>query len=102
MCNVWQHGQCMGIRNEDAVKADHYYCEQCRPDLHVELLKYAAVTPSSLPLLTIPLDDCLGDSPSGPETVTHLLIPILMPRPRTVTLARILRAIKNPRSGEIR
>src|SRR5712671_1765395 len=45
-CNVWQHGQCMGIGNEDAVKADHYYCEQCRPDLHVELLKYAAALPA--------------------------------------------------------
>ncbi|KAI0301027.1 hypothetical protein B0F90DRAFT_1810241 [Multifurca ochricompacta] len=44
-CNVWQHGQCMGIRNEDAVKEDHYYCEQCRPDLHVELLKRLAKRP---------------------------------------------------------
>jgi len=24
------------------VKEDHYYCEKCRPDLHVELLKYGA------------------------------------------------------------
>ena len=31
----------MGIRSEDAVKEDHYYCEKCRPDLHIELLKYA-------------------------------------------------------------
>jgi hypothetical protein len=31
----------MGIRSEDAVKEDHYYCEKCRPDLHTELLKYA-------------------------------------------------------------
>ena len=37
----------MGIRNEDAVKADHYFCEKCRPDLHVELLKYVASTPTS-------------------------------------------------------
>ncbi|KAI0279343.1 hypothetical protein BGY98DRAFT_969102 [Russula aff. rugulosa BPL654] len=44
-CNVWQHGQCMGIRNEDAVKADHYFCEKCRPDLHVELLKRLAKRP---------------------------------------------------------
>jgi hypothetical protein len=43
----------MGIRNEDAVKADHYFCEKCRPDLHVELLKYAAPIPTSLcPLMT--------------------------------------------------
>ncbi|KAH8988090.1 hypothetical protein EDB92DRAFT_1079801 [Lactarius akahatsu] len=44
-CNVWQHGQCMGIRSEDAVKEDHYYCEQCRPDLHTELLKRLAKRP---------------------------------------------------------
>jgi hypothetical protein len=31
----------MGIRSEDAVKEDHYYCEKCRPDMHTELLKYA-------------------------------------------------------------
>ena len=43
----------MGIRNEDAVKADHYFCEKCRPDLHVELLKYAALTPASI----VPTDD---------------------------------------------
>ncbi|KAH9046554.1 hypothetical protein EDB84DRAFT_1466277 [Lactarius hengduanensis] len=41
-CNVWQHGQCMGIRSEDLVREDDYYCEQCRPDLHVELLKRLA------------------------------------------------------------
>ena len=52
-CNVWQHGQCMGIRNEDAVKADHYFCEKCRPDLHVELIKYAAPIRISL----LPTDD---------------------------------------------
>ncbi|KAI0245580.1 hypothetical protein BJV78DRAFT_1261820 [Lactifluus subvellereus] len=35
----------MGIRNEDAVKEGHYFCEQCRPDLHVELLKRLAKRP---------------------------------------------------------
>jgi PHD finger protein len=100
MCNVWQHGQCMGIRNEDAVKADHYYCEKCRPDLHVELLKYAAPTPTSLcPLTTI--SNRLGDSLSGLGTVIHPQTRIPMQRPRTASLARILRPIKSLRNGEI-
>ena len=44
----------MGIRSEDAVKEDHYFCEQCRPELHVELLKYARSSLSSLrpPIVT--------------------------------------------------
>lgn len=65
----------MGIRNEDAVKADHYFCEKCRPDLHVELLKYAAPTPTSLcPLMT--MFNHLGDSLSGLETDIHPPTPI--------------------------
>lgn len=91
----------MGIRNEDAVKADHYFCEKCRPDLHVELLKYAALTPTSLcPLTTIFTH--LGDSLSGLETAIHPPTPILTRRPRTASLARILQPIKNPRNGETR
>lgn len=37
-CKVWQHGICVNLRPEDAADQD-YYCEQCRPDLHVDLLK---------------------------------------------------------------
>lgn len=36
-CNVWQHAQCMDVPEDDV--PDHYYCEQCEPSLHVELLK---------------------------------------------------------------
>ncbi|KAF8578025.1 hypothetical protein K439DRAFT_1663964 [Ramaria rubella] len=36
-CKVWQHGICVNL-SEDAQDQD-YYCEQCRPDLHVDLLK---------------------------------------------------------------
>ncbi|KAF8495872.1 hypothetical protein JB92DRAFT_1085662 [Gautieria morchelliformis] len=36
-CKVWQHGICVNL-SEDAKDQD-YYCEQCRPDLHVDLLK---------------------------------------------------------------
>jgi hypothetical protein len=90
----------MGIRNEDAVKADHYFCEKCRPDLHVELLKYAASMPTSLGPLTI--FNHLGDSLNGLGTGIHPPTPIPIQRLRTASLARILRLIKNPRNGETR
>ncbi|CCL98685.1 uncharacterized protein FIBRA_00687 [Fibroporia radiculosa] len=38
MCKAWQHGQCMGFANIASLP-QHYYCEQCRPDLYTELLK---------------------------------------------------------------
>lgn len=40
-CKVWQHGPCMGYQTEAQIPEDDYYCEQCRPDMHIELLKYA-------------------------------------------------------------
>lgn len=33
MCKVWQHGGCVGIKNED-MSPDEYFCELCRPSLH--------------------------------------------------------------------
>ncbi|KAI9732946.1 MAG: hypothetical protein M1818_007379 [Claussenomyces sp. TS43310] len=33
MCKVWQHGGCVGIKNED-MSPDEYFCELCRKDLH--------------------------------------------------------------------
>ncbi|KAF9012365.1 hypothetical protein BDQ17DRAFT_1343753 [Cyathus striatus] len=44
-CKVWQHGLCMGYQSEDQVHDDDYYCEQCRPELHVDLLKKLAKKP---------------------------------------------------------
>ncbi|KAF8829194.1 hypothetical protein HHX47_DHR3001093 [Lentinula edodes] len=38
-CKVWQHGLCMGFESEDQLHDGDYYCEQCRPDMHVDLLK---------------------------------------------------------------
>jgi len=90
----------MGIRNEDAVKADHYFCEQCRPDLHVELLKYAPATSISFRSLTIIPNLYIGDSLSGPETVIRPLIRIPTLHPRTASPDRTLQAIKNLRNGE--
>jgi PHD-finger len=33
MCKVWQHGGCVGIKNED-MSPEEYFCELCRKDLH--------------------------------------------------------------------
>ncbi|KAI0047757.1 hypothetical protein FA95DRAFT_1190226 [Auriscalpium vulgare] len=44
-CHCWQHGLCMGFESEDQLPKDDYLCEQCRPDLHVELLKKLARRP---------------------------------------------------------
>ncbi len=32
-CKVWQHGGCVGIKNED-MSPEEYFCELCRKDLH--------------------------------------------------------------------
>jgi hypothetical protein len=39
-CSVWQHGLCMGYEAVELLHNDAYHCEQCRPDLHHDLLKY--------------------------------------------------------------
>jgi len=31
----------MGYESEDQLHDDDYYCEQCRPELHPDILKYA-------------------------------------------------------------
>ncbi|KAF5326593.1 hypothetical protein D9611_000254 [Ephemerocybe angulata] len=41
-CKVWQHGPCMGYMTEDQVEDEDYFCEQCRPEQHVDLLKRLA------------------------------------------------------------
>jgi hypothetical protein len=33
MCQVWQHGGCVGIMAVDA-SPENYFCERCRPELH--------------------------------------------------------------------
>ncbi|KAI9277860.1 hypothetical protein BY458DRAFT_504258 [Sporodiniella umbellata] len=37
-CEVWQHCECMGLEEEDI--PDQYFCEQCRPEDHVEIRGY--------------------------------------------------------------
>lgn len=45
-CKCWQHCICMGMRTEDDCP-DVYFCEQCRPELHIPLLRLLSVLPAS-------------------------------------------------------
>ncbi|MCO5589748.1 hypothetical protein L7F22_043717 [Adiantum nelumboides] len=44
-CKCWQHCICMGMMTESQCP-DVYYCEQCRPELHVPLLRLLGVLPT--------------------------------------------------------
>ena len=44
-CLVWQHMTCMGI--DEPPDEEDYFCEQCRPDLHLHLLKCVSQTPTN-------------------------------------------------------
>jgi len=37
-CLVWQHNVCMGEPEDEEDVPDHYFCEECRPEEHVETL----------------------------------------------------------------
>ncbi|KAI9696909.1 MAG: hypothetical protein M1820_007984 [Bogoriella megaspora] len=37
-CEVWQHNICMGLPEEEDQQPDSYFCEQCKPENHKELL----------------------------------------------------------------
>ncbi|EJD02927.1 uncharacterized protein FOMMEDRAFT_140728 [Fomitiporia mediterranea MF3/22] len=41
-CLTWQHGPCMGFSQESEIPEGVYYCEQCKPEDHVELLRKLA------------------------------------------------------------
>jgi len=41
-CTVWQHNDCMEVSVFDDELSDHYWCEECDPDSHTELLMAAA------------------------------------------------------------
>lgn len=45
-CKCWQHCICMGMNNEEDCP-DVYYCEQCKPELHIPLLRLLGVLPTS-------------------------------------------------------
>ncbi|RMD44855.1 hypothetical protein DV735_g446, partial [Chaetothyriales sp. CBS 134920] len=37
-CSAWQHNDCMGLSNEYAKTNKTYFCEQCQPEKHKDLL----------------------------------------------------------------
>ncbi|KAL9593703.1 MAG: hypothetical protein Q9179_005743 [Wetmoreana sp. 5 TL-2023] len=37
-CEAWQHNECMEVSLNDDELPEQYFCEQCRPDLHGDLL----------------------------------------------------------------
>ncbi|KAL8833116.1 MAG: hypothetical protein Q9170_004498 [Blastenia crenularia] len=37
-CDAWQHNECMEMSLDDNELPEQYFCEQCRPDLHQDLL----------------------------------------------------------------
>lgn len=38
-CEVWQHNVCMGVTDDDEELPEHYFCEQCRPEEHLETVQ---------------------------------------------------------------
>lgn len=44
-CKCWQHCACMGMHTEEDCP-DVYFCEQCRPENHVDLLRSLGFLPS--------------------------------------------------------
>lgn len=43
-CKCWQHCVCMGMHTEEDCP-DVYYCEQCKPELHIPLLRALGLLP---------------------------------------------------------
>jgi hypothetical protein len=41
-CDAWQHNECMHVSVFDDELDDHYWCEQCAPELHTVLLANVA------------------------------------------------------------
>ena len=41
-CSAWQHNICMGISENADELPEHYFCEQCKPEDHKELLAHMA------------------------------------------------------------
>jgi len=37
-CEAWQHNFCMDVTEDDDQLPDEYYCEQCKPENHKELI----------------------------------------------------------------
>ncbi|OKL55746.1 hypothetical protein UA08_08973 [Talaromyces atroroseus] len=41
-CSAWQHNDCMGLEFPKGQEPDQYFCEQCKPENHRELLEKMA------------------------------------------------------------
>ncbi|KAF3401186.1 Transcription factor bye1 [Talaromyces pinophilus] len=41
-CSAWQHNDCMGLTFAKGEEPDEYFCEQCKPENHKELLEKMA------------------------------------------------------------
>ncbi|EED23412.1 PHD finger domain protein, putative [Talaromyces stipitatus ATCC 10500] len=41
-CSAWQHNDCMGLTFAKGEEPEEYYCEQCKPENHRELLEKMA------------------------------------------------------------
>lgn len=41
-CSAWQHNICMGISENADELPEHYFCEQCKPEDHKQLLAQMA------------------------------------------------------------
>lgn len=49
-CQVWQHGFCVGFESEEEVP-EVYFCEKCRPELHLVMLRPSGKTSRYIPHL---------------------------------------------------
>lgn len=38
-CTVWQHNICMGYPDDEEDVPEHYFCEECRPEEHMETIQ---------------------------------------------------------------
>ncbi|KAM3415463.1 putative histone deacetylase complex subunit cti6 [Cercospora zeina] len=38
-CTVWQHNVCMGVHDDEDDVPEHYFCEECRPQEHLETVQ---------------------------------------------------------------
>ncbi|KAA8909904.1 hypothetical protein TRICI_004341 [Trichomonascus ciferrii] len=47
-CHVWQHGFCVGFKQEEDVP-DVYYCERCRPERHLVVVRPTGRTSTYYP-----------------------------------------------------
>ncbi|WVQ80701.1 hypothetical protein IAT38_002806 [Cryptococcus sp. DSM 104549] len=56
-CNVWQHGDCMGIWGDEEAP-DEYFCEECKPERHQALRKWMRSRGRNAPYVA-PLPDKL-------------------------------------------